>query len=87
MTFVGFEHSIANMYFIPLGIFLGAEVTRGSVFNEQPTAGNHRNIIGGAFFVGFMYSVAYVRKAKKVLIILKEAENRPGIISRPETGE
>ncbi len=67
MTFValGFEHSIANMYFIPLGIFLGAEVTWGQFFMNNLLPVTIGNIIGGAFFVGFMYWVAYVRKAKK----------------------
>jgi len=67
MTFValGFEHSIANMYFIPLGIFLGAEVTWTKFLAGNLLPVTIGNIIGGAFFVGFMYWIAYVRKAKK----------------------
>ena len=57
MAFVasGFEHSVANMYFIPTGIFLGANVTWGEflMWNLLPvTIGN---IIGGMVFVGFAY--------------------------------
>lgn len=73
MAFVasGFEHSIANMYFIPLGIFLkhplSASISseifsslRWSSFlwnNLLPvTLGN---IVGGAFFVGVIYWIVY----------------------------
>ncbi|UCD16135.1 MAG: formate/nitrite transporter family protein [Candidatus Omnitrophota bacterium] len=76
MTFValGFEHCIANMYFIPMGMFLkGTEVALASgldltnltlngffVTNLVPvTLGN---IIGGAGFVGCLYWMVYVKK-------------------------
>lgn len=57
MMFVaaGFEHSIANMYFIPVGIMLDpATVTWGGFFSNllPVTIGN---IIGGAFFVATAY--------------------------------
>lgn len=64
MTFVtmGFEHSIANMFFIPLGIFSGAPVTWGQFWfnNEIPvTLGN---IVGGALFCGIAYLLCYGKK-------------------------
>jgi formate/nitrite transporter len=71
---LGFEHSVANMYFIPTGIFLRtfggvgapAGVPHGSLSwltflwkNLLPvTIGN---IIGGAVFVGMSYWSAYLR--------------------------
>jgi formate/nitrite transporter len=74
---LGFEHSVANMYFIPTGLFLrafggvaapvGAAVERlswlGFVWrNLLPvTIGN---IIGGAVFVGMSYWSAYLRPSK-----------------------
>ncbi len=78
MAFValGFEHSVANMYFIPTGLFLKnllgvaapAGVDPGSLTwvsflwkNLLPvTIGN---IIGGAVFVGMSYWSAYLRPA------------------------
>jgi formate/nitrite transporter len=67
----GFEHSVANMYFIPLGIFLRAQVPAdgiahldvltwpGLVSNLLPvTLGN---LIGGAGMVGLVYYVIYRR--------------------------
>ena len=61
MAFValGFEHSVANMFFIPLGIFYGAPVSWYDflVANLLPvTAGN---IVGGSFFVGTVYWFVY----------------------------
>ena len=71
---IGFEHSVANMYFIPTGILLMNGAGYGSVPGVDPnilgwvnflwrnllpvTIGN---IIGGAFFVGMSYWGAYLR--------------------------
>ncbi len=66
----GFEHSVANMYFIPLGILLrkwGLVTPRGAedlswggfIHNMIPvTAGN---IIGGSVLVALVYYVIYRR--------------------------
>ena len=51
---IGFEHSVANMFFIPTGMLYGAGigVDRFLVHNLLPvTLGN---IVGGAFFVGVL---------------------------------
>ena len=75
MAFVssGLEHSIANMYFIPAGIFT-------SMLTGVPTTANWvnmwtanvlivtlGNIVGGLFFVGILYWVAF----KKEIAALK----------------
>jgi len=79
MAFVasGFEHSIANMYFIPLGLFLkgnaavvnaaGLTETINSLTWSRFLIGNLvpvtlGNIIGGALFVGGVYYLVYLRK-------------------------
>ena len=74
MAFVasGFEHSIANMYFIPIGILnrgmaaAGTDVSNlnigGFVNNLIPvTLGN---IIGGAFFVSTLYYFVFLKGKK-----------------------
>jgi len=74
MAFValGFEHSIANMYFIPMGMFLkGAGITVAALDLTNLTWSNFvarnlfpvtiGNVIGGAFFVGFLYWRVYVK--------------------------
>jgi len=74
---IGFEHSVANMYFIPTGILLmnvagisGIQGVDPSVLgwinflwrNLLPvTIGN---VIGGAVFVGMSYWGAYLRPSK-----------------------
>lgn len=70
---IGFEHSIANMYFIPIGLFLKASAIAG-VDVAALTWGNFiiknlipvtiGNIIGGAILVGMLYWSVYVRKGK-----------------------
>lgn len=69
----GFEHCVANMFFLPMGLatklsglaYTGAAnidaLTFGGVcFNiSAATVGN---IIGGALFVGIMYWIAFARK-------------------------
>lgn len=69
MTFVssGFEHNIANMYFIPTGLFLSADLNRPDpalnwwsflLSNLVPvTLGN---IVGGVLFVSFAYWYVHV---------------------------
>lgn len=64
----GFEHSVANMYFIPLGILLKERVAAGAVeqlnwnglwINLLPvTLGN---IAGGAVLVALVYYFIYMR--------------------------
>jgi len=67
----GFEHSVANMYFIPLGVLLREQVVTSSVVNLEflnwtglvsnllpVTLGN---LAGGAGMVGLVYWVIYRR--------------------------
>jgi formate/nitrite transporter len=61
----GFEHSVANMYFIPLGMLLGGGEAAGPdllglVRNLVPvTLGN---IVGGGVLVGAVYWFVYLRR-------------------------
>lgn len=76
MAFVasGFEHCVANMYFIPAGIFaMGFEAARvashletaqfaaltwGAMWSQNLISVSLGNIVGGAVFVGVTYFVA-----------------------------
>ena len=57
MAFVasGFEHSVANMYFIPAGIFAGANVTWGQFIYWNLIPVTIGNIVGGFIFIGAAY--------------------------------
>ncbi len=83
MAFVasGFEHSVANMYFIPVGMLLKGvnEVVAASGLTPDKLANlglygffvrnlvpvTLGNIVGGGFFVATLYWFAYIRKPKK----------------------
>ena len=58
-VFAGFEHSVANMTYIPLGIFLGADVTWGAFFISNLIPVTIGNLIGGAVVIPFAYYYAY----------------------------
>lgn len=74
MAFVasGFEHSVANMYFVPFGIFLKNTAAAGSMDLINLTWGNFivanlipvtiGNMIGGVVFVGVLYWNVYIKK-------------------------
>jgi formate transporter len=65
----GFEHSIANMYFIPVGLLLerdlpGDETIDGldlAGFGTNLAAATIGNVIGGAVLVGLVYWFVYLR--------------------------
>lgn len=85
MAFVasGFEHSVANMFFIPYGILLKSvpQVVEATGKTLADFAGLNwvtlwtknlipvtiGNIIGGAFFVGFIYWFVYLKKAPETV--------------------
>jgi len=75
MAFVasGFEHCVANMYFIPMGLFIKssgavpaadldlANLTWTNFFVRNLIPVTIGNVIGGALFVGLLYWTVYVR--------------------------
>jgi len=77
MAFValGYEHCIANMYFIPTGLFLKGTAAAGTMALDGLTWGNFLaknlvpvtlgNIVGGALFVGPVYWLVYMRKVAR----------------------
>jgi formate/nitrite transporter FocA (FNT family) len=78
MAFVAssFEHSVANMFFIPYGILLKSvpsviaatgktvssfsNVNASTLFTKNLIPVTLGNIVGGAFFVGFIYWYVYL---------------------------
>lgn len=59
--FMGFEHSIVNMFLFPSGLLLGGEFTIGDylVWNELPTVLG--NLVGGLIFTGIPMYLIYAR--------------------------
>ena len=58
MAFValGYEHCIANMFFIPLAMMQGADITVGQLFVSNLIPATLGNIVGGALFVGAVHA-------------------------------
>jgi formate/nitrite transporter len=63
--FMGFEHSVVNMFLFPSGLMLGGNFTLMDylVWNEIPTALG--NLVGGLLFVGLTMYSTHVRTAPK----------------------
>lgn len=59
----GFEHCIANLYFVPLAIFNGAELSWFDFLVKNLLPVTIGNLVGGAGMVGLVYWVIYRRKA------------------------
>lgn len=64
MAFValGYEHSIANMFFIPAGMLEGADVGVWQAISASFIPATLGNIVGGAVFVGCAYSYINLKK-------------------------
>jgi formate transporter len=74
----GFEHSVANMYFIPLGIFEGgAGAPSWGAFAESLVPVTIGNVIGGAALVAAVYWVVYLRPRGDASTAAPGAGGRP----------
>ena len=58
MAFVilGYEHCVANMFFIPAGMLQGADINVMDALINNMVPATLGNIIGGALFVGTLYA-------------------------------
>ncbi len=68
MAFVssGFEHSVANMYFIPAGIMAGANVTWGQFIGWNLIPVTIGNIVGGFIFIGAVYYWSFKKELSSI---------------------
>ncbi|MBB4931583.1 formate/nitrite transporter [Lipingzhangella halophila] len=59
--YMGFEHSIVNMFLFPAGLLLGGDFSVGDylLWNEIPTVVG--NLVGGLTFVGLVLYATHVR--------------------------
>jgi formate/nitrite transporter FocA (FNT family) len=56
---IGLEHSVANMFLIPLGIALGADLTFSQFIFQNLIPVTLGNIVGGLVFMGTASSIFY----------------------------
>lgn len=66
MLFVtlGYEHSIANMFFIPTAIYIGADITWADFLINNLLPATIGNFVGGAALVGLTFWYLYIDKTK-----------------------
>jgi len=66
MLFVtlGYEHSIANMFFIPAAIYSGADITWSDFIIQNLIPATLGNLIGGSLLVGGVYWYLYIKGRK-----------------------
>ena len=72
--YMGFEHSIVNMFLFPSGIMLGGQFTWSDylLFNEIPVVLG--NLVGGVTFVGAMIYATHFKTAPKRGAAVQPAE-------------
>ncbi len=60
---LGYEHSIANMFFLPMAMFNGAEISTADLFIKNLIPVTIGNIIGGALFVGTLFTYLHAKRS------------------------
>ena len=63
--YLGFEHSVVNMFLFPIGLMMGGEFTlyQYIMWNEIPTVLG--NLVGGLTLVGLVLYTTHVRPQPK----------------------
>ena len=93
---IGLEHSIANMYFIPMGIMLKGHgllqgllapgvaegLNWGSFFWNNLIPVTIGNLIGGVLFVGVIYWHAYLRPPATKLVEVTSQQDMQSAVTR-----
>ncbi len=66
MLFVtlGYEHSIANMFFVPAAIYSGADIAWGDFVVSNLLPATLGNLVGGAGLVGAVYGYLFLDRKK-----------------------
>lgn len=62
---VGYEHSIANMFTVQMGMLLGADLSVWKYLVHVLLPVTLGNVLGGAFFTGFTYWYLYLAREEK----------------------
>lgn len=68
MLFVlsGYEHSIANMFFIYVGKYVGANINNAQIWINNIIPVTIGNIIGGAVIIPLLYYLIFLREGQRI---------------------
>jgi formate/nitrite transporter len=79
--FMGFEHSVVNMFLFPFGLIMGGDfsVMDYMIWNEIPTALG--NLVGGLAFTGLTLYTTHVRTAAKRKLAANTSTAKPASAS------
>lgn len=68
MLFVtlGYEHSVANMFFIPAAMYSGADISWSAFILKNLIPATVGNVVGGAGFVGCVYWYLFLKEDKSL---------------------
>jgi len=71
---MGFDHAIANQFFIPLGMMYGADISISHLLFQALLPASLGNIVGGGILVGAVYWYVYDSMAsnKRLLVGIRE---------------
>lgn len=58
----GFEHSVVNMFLIPAGIILGANISLAEWWLRNQIPVTVGNVVGGFLFTGLPFYITHHRK-------------------------
>ena len=78
---MGFDHSVANMFQIPLGMLLGAKVSVADFIFKNLIPVTLGNVVGGALCVAMLYNTAYGKHASPAHVD-QPPDHRPAAASR-----
>jgi formate/nitrite transporter FocA (FNT family) len=87
----GFEHSVANMYFVPYALLVaafdpaflaahgldGAALAWGRFLADNLAPVTLGNLIGGTVLVGGVYWSVYLRARRPIVVTATESRSRP----------
>ncbi|WP_370329793.1 formate/nitrite transporter family protein [Mycolicibacterium hippocampi] len=82
--YMGFEHSVVNMFLFPSGLMLGGDfsLTDYLVWNEIPTVVG--NLVGGLAFVGLTLFATHARTGKSRLMLPDDVASAPPAAKRED---
>ncbi|MGB2923403.1 MAG: formate/nitrite transporter family protein [Mycobacterium sp.] len=82
--YMGFEHSVVNMFLFPSGLMLGGDFSLADylVWNEIPTVVG--NLVGGLAFVGLTLFATHARTGKSRLMLPDDVASVPPATERED---